>query len=142
MTHRGIFRVLKHPGLAMGTYREIFLKASHQGLPTWCPRPRAPGRPHVSRPRACSDNGMIVISRANKSQWSQNVSAFFKAHETSTHQISRSWGNPKQIGQKKSKLITSKHLWLGQTFLVALFFSLYRYFIETTATDIDIVLQL
>jgi len=30
---------------------------------------------------------------------------------------------------------------LGQTFLTAQFFSLYRYFIETTTADIDMLLQ-
>jgi len=31
---------------------------------------------------------------------------------------------------------------MGQTFLAAGFFSLYRYFIETTTTDIDVRLQI
>jgi len=34
-----------------------------------------------------------------------------------------------------------QNLSLGQTFLATQFFSLYRYFIETTTTDIDVLLQ-
>jgi len=47
------------------------------------------------------------------------------------------------FGQKKSQnLSLHQNLWLGQTFLAGWSsFSLYRYFIETTTTDIDMRLQ-
>jgi len=35
----------------------------------------------------------------------------------------------------------SQNLSLGQNFLAAQFFSLYRYFIESTTTDTDVLLQ-
>jgi len=34
--------------------------------------------------------GSLFMTRATKSQWSQNFSAFSKVYETSTNQISRS----------------------------------------------------
>jgi len=43
------------------------------------------------------------------------------------------------LGQKSKNLSFGQNLWLGQNFLAAQFFSLYRYFIETTATDIDML---
>jgi len=45
---------------------------------------------------------------------------------------------------RESQVIRSKksqNLSLGQTFLAAQFFSLYRYFIKTTRTDIGMILQ-
>jgi len=47
------------------------------------------------------------------------------------------------ITSKKSQNLSSgQSLSLGQTFFAAQFFSLYRYFIETTTIDIDILLEL
>ena len=45
------------------------------------------------------------------------------------------WGNPKLLGQKHPNFS------LGQKFLAAEFFPLHRYFIETTTTEIDMLLQ-
>ena len=50
------------------------------------------------------------------------------------------WRNPGLLSQKKSKfLIIGQKLSLGQNFLASLF-SLYRYLIETTTTDMDMLL--
>jgi len=46
------------------------------------------------------------------------------------------WGNPKLFGREKVK-----NLSLGQNFLAAQFLSLHWYFVETTTTDIDMLLQ-
>jgi len=51
------------------------------------------------------------------------------------------WGNPKLLGQQKSKFIIRSKFIIGSNFLAAQFFSLYRYFIETTTTDIDMLSQ-
>jgi len=79
---------------------------------------------HVGRQPACSDNSINMISRATKSQQSQNFSAVFKVYETSTNQISRSYHKriPSYQVKEKSKLIIRSKL--GQTFLAAQFFSL------------------
>jgi len=93
----------------------------------------------IRRPGHCASLGtplVILITRATKSQ-SQNFYAVLKVHETSTNQISRSYheGIPSYYVKK------SQNLSLGQNFLAAEFFSLHRYFIETTTTYIDMLLQ-
>jgi len=43
--------------------------------------------------------------------------------------------------KKRQNLSLGQNLSLSQNFLAAQFFSLYRYFIETTTTDIDMLLE-
>jgi len=72
----------------------------------------------------------IIISRATKSQY---FSAVSRVYETSTNQIS-----PLYLVIRSKK---SQNLSLGQTFLQHSFALKYQYFIETTTTDIDMLLQ-
>ena len=51
------------------------------------------------------------------------------------------WGNPKLLGQKKSKFIIRPKIIVGSKFSCSTVFSLYWYFIETTTTDTDMLLQ-
>ena len=51
------------------------------------------------------------------------------------------WGNTKLLGQKKSKFIVRSKFIVGSNFSCNTVFSLYRNFIETTATRIDMLLQ-
>jgi len=83
-----------------------------------------------------------VITRATKSQQSQNFSSFFKACETSTNQISRSYHEGiVSYYVKKSKIIIRSKFIVGSNFSCSTVFSLYPYFIETTTTDIDRLLH-
>jgi len=50
-------------------------------------------------------------------------------------------GNPKLLGQKKTKLIIRSKFIVRSKFYCSRVFSLYRYFIETTTTDIDMLSQ-
>jgi len=56
----------------------------------------------------------------------------FNAHTMRESQVIRS---------KKSKFIIRSIFIVGSTFLGTQFFSLYQHFIETTTTDIDMLLQ-
>jgi len=57
----------------------------------------------------------------------------FHAHTMRESEVIRS--------KKSQNLSSGQNLSLGQNFLAADFFSLYRYFIETTTTYIDMLLQ-
>ena len=57
----------------------------------------------------------------------------FHAHIMKDSQVTRS--------KKRQNLSLGQNLSLSQNFLAAQFFSLYRYFIETTTTDIDMLLE-
>ena len=83
----------------------------------------------------------LMITRATESQWSKIFSALSKADETSRNQISLSYheGIP-SYQVKQARIYNCQNLLLGHTFVAAQFFSLHRYFIETTTTDIEFVI--
>ena len=58
----------------------------------------------------------------------------FQAHTVSEYQVFRS--------KRCQNFSLGQNLSLGKTFLASPFFSLYQYFIETTTTDIDLLLQI
>ena len=78
-----------------------------------------------------------------KATKSQNFFAVLKLHETSTNQISCSYheGIPSLLVKKSQNSSLGQNLSLGKSFLTAQCFSLHRYFIETTTTDIDMLFQ-
>jgi len=96
----------------------------------------------ISKYLRCSEQFAFVLQRHYKGNQKSIKSKFFCRFGSSwnVHKPNFTlilWGNPKLLGKKKSKFIIRSKFIVKSKFSCSWVFSLHRYFIETTTTDID-----